>query len=253
MWHDTIRFVRCAKDAFPFVGPVHEYGLATTAAPLLAEEEQPELGGAADDGEAPALPRTQPLEEMADLPYDDGSAGTVACLNVLQHVADPGAVAGEMIRLLAPGGVLLVCSCTAGRMHADAGVLWRPAPHAFQTLLAPLDATLIGWQGREGDPHSIYAVGCKAPVSAEFLAGTERFLKTFRQTLERERQAVPWIEKLRQWVAQLAGRATTGRARRDYYDSQFVMHAPVDGRFRHEALAACLQMDQIGSRFDLTQ
>lgn len=253
MWNDTIRFVRCAKEAFQLPAPVHEFGLNTLGTPLVTPDpREGSTPGAAADG-AESVPRIQPLDDMARLPYQSGFAGTVACLNILQHVADPAAVAEEMIRLLAPGGVLLVCSCTGTRPNANVDLLWRPAPHAFQRLLAPLEATLIGWQGREGDPHGIYAMGCKSPVMPEYLAGANRFLKAFRQSLAREQRAVPWFDKAREWLARLAGRPTTGRASADYYHSQFVMHAPVDSQWHHDILANCLQMPQAGSRLDLSQ
>jgi len=253
MWHDTIRFVRCAKSAFEFPSPVHEFGVNALGAPLVTPEPCEGAASEASESESECVPRIQPLEDMSHLPYRDGCAGTVACLNILQHVTDPGAVAEEMIRLLRPGGVFLVCSCTAGRGATNLELLWRPAPHAFQKLLAPLEATLVGWQGREGDPHSICAVGCKGPVSPEYVAGANQFLKVFRQTLAREQRAVPWLERAREWLARLSGRATSGRARSDYYHSQFVMHAPMSGRLPHDVLATCLQMPQTGTRLDLTE
>ena len=254
MWHDTIRFVRCAKNAFELPPPVHEFGLNMLGAPLVTTEPREGLPLAPSAEVSEGAPRIQPLDDMAQLPYRDGCAGTVACLNILQHVTDPGAVAEEMVRLLMPGGVLLVCSCTGGRSAANLDLLWRPAPHAFQKLLAPLEATLIGWQGREGDPHSIYALGCKAPVSPKYLAGANQFLKAFRQTLSREQRAVPWHEKARELFTRLLGGASTGRARTDYYHSQFVVHAPVAAHLPHDVLANCLQLPpQTGARFDFTQ
>ncbi len=253
MWQDTIRFVRCAKKAFEFTPPVHEYGLAVGGAPLGSGEQGEHFRPAQPDDSADGELQVQSLDDLAQLPYQDGSAGTVACLNILQHVTDPGAVAEEMIRLLSPGGILLVCSCTGGRTATNMDLLWRPAPHAFQRLLAPLEATLVGWQGRDGDPHSLYAIGCKAPVTPKYLAGANQFLHRFRQTLAQEQRAVPWLEKTREWLARLSGRSTSGRARADYYHSQFVMHAPVDGESHHELLAGCLQPDNLGSRLDLTQ
>ncbi len=253
MWHDTTRFVRCAKSAFELPSPVHEYGPTAADAPFVTTEQgkgfDPEKSGSSSRD----LPRLQPLDDLTQLPHRDGSAGTVACLNILQHVTDPGAVAREMIRLLAPGGHLLICSCTDARPAANVDLLWRPAPHAFQRLLAPLEATLVGWQGREGDPHSIYALGCKAPVTPRYLAGVNQFIKIFRRALAREQRAVPWLEKTREWLARVSGRSTSGRARADYYQSQFVMHAPVDAQLQHDMLANCLQVHQTGSRLDLTQ
>ncbi|MHB8900349.1 MAG: class I SAM-dependent methyltransferase [Thermoguttaceae bacterium] len=253
MWHDTRRFVRCAKEAFDFPPPVHEYGLAAAGQPLVAPRSET-APRPRDLGESPdKAPHLQPLEELAELPHDDGSVGTVACLNIFQHVTDPGTVAREMIRVLAPGGVFLVCSCTGGQGVDNSDLLWRPAPHAFQRLLAPLEATLIGWQGREGNPHSIYAIGCKAPVTPLFLAGTNQFLKTFRQSLASRQRATPWTEKARQWISQICGRPTTGRGRADYYHFQFFMHAQVDAQFQHDLLANCLQIDKIGGRLDLSE
>ena len=253
MWHDTNRFIRCVKEAFEFPSPVHEYGLDIADAPLATiERTEPVRPHGACDPAANG-PQLHPLDESAKLPHEDGSAGTVACLNIFQHVADPAAVAHEMIRVLTPGGVFLACSCTGGLPANNVHLLWRPAPHAFQRLLAPLEATLIGWQGREGDPHSIYAIGCKAPVTPRFLAGVNQFLTTFRQALARQQHAVPWIETAREWLARISGRPSTGRGRADYYHSQFFMHAQVDAQFQHDALVDCLQLGKIGVRLDLTR
>ncbi len=196
-------------------------------------------------------PHFQPLDELAHLPHGDDSVGTVACLNIFQHVTDPKAVADEMIRVLAPGGVLLVCSCTGGHPASSVDLLWRPAPHAFQRLLSPLEATLVGWQGREGNPHSIYAIGCKAPVTPLFLAGVNQFLKTFWEVLARDQRAVPWHERVRDWVARISGRTGTGRGGVDYYHAQFFVHAQVDAQFQHDVLADCLQLDKLGLRLDV--
>lgn len=248
MWHDTNRFVRCVKQTFELQGPVHEYGMATAPAPFADSANQ--LPDAEDStGVQERSNRTESLDDLAHLPFAGGSAGTVACLNVVQHTAAPGAVVAEMIRLLAPGGVLLLCSCT-GERPTDAELLWRPAPHAFQTLLAALEATLIGWQGPEGEPHSIYAIGAKAPVAPGFLASANRFLKTFQESLDHQRQSVPWLERVRAWFGRWSGKPLTGRACRHYYQWRFVLHAPIDADFRYEMLAPCLQPKKAGLRFD---
>ena len=45
---------------------------------------------------------------QAGLPYPDGRFGAVVCEQLLEHVPDPEAVAREMVRVLAPGGLLVV-------------------------------------------------------------------------------------------------------------------------------------------------
>ena len=51
--------------------------------------------------------------DVARLPYDDGSFDLVTCFEVIEHVPDPGAVLGELRRVLAPGGVLAISSPNA--------------------------------------------------------------------------------------------------------------------------------------------
>ncbi|MBJ6723323.1 ArsR/SmtB family transcription factor [Geomesophilobacter sediminis] len=48
------------------------------------------------------------LGEMTHLPISDGGAGCVVANMVLHHAAEPVAVLKEMVRVLAPGGTLLI-------------------------------------------------------------------------------------------------------------------------------------------------
>jgi SAM-dependent methyltransferase len=44
----------------------------------------------------------------ADLPFEDGTFDGAICLAVLEHVRDPFAVATELVRVVRPGGVIIV-------------------------------------------------------------------------------------------------------------------------------------------------
>jgi len=46
--------------------------------------------------------------DVTALPYSDGAFGAVACLDVVEHVLDPGRLLGEIARVLRPGGVLVL-------------------------------------------------------------------------------------------------------------------------------------------------
>jgi D-inositol-3-phosphate glycosyltransferase len=46
--------------------------------------------------------------DLAALPFRDGAAGTVLCTEVLEHVADDHGAAAELMRVLSPGGRLIV-------------------------------------------------------------------------------------------------------------------------------------------------
>lgn len=53
-------------------------------------------------------PELSLVADAARLPLADGTAGTVALFQVLQHIEDPAVVLAEMRRVLAPGGLMLV-------------------------------------------------------------------------------------------------------------------------------------------------
>ncbi|NTF17328.1 methyltransferase domain-containing protein [Agrobacterium rubi] len=64
---------------------------------------------------------------LDDLPYSDGAFDLVVCARVLSHVADLTTALNELVRVVAPGGLLLISNIDAGhpyattRLPADAG------------------------------------------------------------------------------------------------------------------------------------
>jgi ubiquinone/menaquinone biosynthesis C-methylase UbiE/uncharacterized protein YbaR (Trm112 family) len=74
-------------------------------------------------------------QDAARLPFDDDSFDAVTCLESLEFMPRPGEVLAEMVRVLAPGGVLFVTN----RVGREAR--WLPAramsrPRFVQTLVA---------------------------------------------------------------------------------------------------------------------
>jgi ubiquinone/menaquinone biosynthesis C-methylase UbiE len=72
------------------------------------------------------------------LPYPDAAFDAIACLDVLEHVADVEAVLMEMYRVLVPGGVVLT-TVPNRRAFRDphyhlAGINWLPAPLAERII-----------------------------------------------------------------------------------------------------------------------
>ena len=68
------------------------------------------------------------------IPFDDGAFDTVLSNQVLEHVADPRALWADMVRVLAPGGRLIVTVPFSFRLHAEPDDYWRFTPHALRRL-----------------------------------------------------------------------------------------------------------------------
>ncbi len=65
---------------------------------------------------APTMPESVRLApgDVRALDLQDGSFDLVVCFEVIEHVADPAAVLDELVRVLAPGGLLLISSPNRG-------------------------------------------------------------------------------------------------------------------------------------------
>jgi len=101
-------------------------------------------------------------QDARSLPFLDGTFDAVTCLEMLEFTPDPLAVLGELVRVLRPGGVLLVTN----RIGPDARLLPRRAfPQTeFKSILQsfPLEDVKVqswqvdynlAWAVRKGTPH----------------------------------------------------------------------------------------------------
>jgi SAM-dependent methyltransferase len=70
-----------------------------------------------------ALPIDQVLASAAQLPFEDASFDAVLCLETIEHLPDPAGAAREMMRVLKPGGQVMIT--TPARLR----LLWKPDPH----------------------------------------------------------------------------------------------------------------------------
>ncbi len=70
------------------------------------------------------------------LPFDDATFDLVTCQTLLIHVADVPAVIGEMVRVLRPGGLLLVAEPNnlAGQLVADSTTCDRPTDEVVERV-----------------------------------------------------------------------------------------------------------------------
>lgn len=69
------------------------------------------------------------------LPVDDDAFETVVCTEVLEHVARPAVAAGELFRVLAPGGRIWVTVPFVWELHEEPHDYFRYTSHGLRQVL----------------------------------------------------------------------------------------------------------------------
>lgn len=246
--------VETASGAFDLAGPVFEFGFCPGVDPV---------GGAGLGGSFPEASyvgcelgedaRIDRLPTLDRLPFPAAAARTVVCVDTLVHVFEPRKAVEEMVRILAPGGILLLCESAVLGDSETVDDYWRPTPHALERLLAPMEATLVGWQGEEQAPHTVFALGCKGPVAAGFVRGVNRLIDRLPVRLEElavrraRRRGLGW--RLFGW---LRGKARRGH-RQDFHQVRFALYLAAAQPLACQLLLGPAPQEPTGTRLDLSR
>jgi SAM-dependent methyltransferase len=218
-------FAEAAVAAFAPSGPVYEFGAYQVAGqePINNLRELfpkiPYVG--CDLRPGPGVDR---IEDLARLSLADDAAGTVLCLDTLEHVFEVHRAVSEMIRVLQPGGLLIVSVPLDFHIHQHPDDYWRVTPSCLARLLSPLAATAIGWQGPESYPHAVFGVGIKGPARGDFVAAAGSFVRDLQRRFAAQAAAAPrvqhWKNRLRGLVASKGER----RRQREHFAARFAIH-----------------------------
>jgi hypothetical protein len=273
--HEHVRaFVKSAVEAFALAGPVYEFGYCPSGAAgrTALRDCFPDAGyigcDLCDEGNAGHL------GHFARLPFSDGVARTVVCVNVLGQVferrarpaaahdvsslQDAGARAAnsrgdlktskELTRLLAPGGGMLIVATLDAGSGDCRGRASRIQPGLVRQLLPGLEVPLVAWQGDLEAPDTVYAVGIKPPLTAAILGGTRRFLKIFPARLDR--LAAVGHEKPLRWRDYLAVWRSGCVRRQRFAQIEFLLDLPRSASLQDTP--AEYAAGATGTRLDLT-
>jgi SAM-dependent methyltransferase len=222
---DNVRaFVAAAAESFSLPGPVYEFGSYIVPGQESIGDLRPLFAGRKYVGcDMRAGPGVDQVEDISRMTLADESVPSIVCVETLEHVFEVRRAVDEIIRVLAPGGIVMISTPFNFYLHNYPGDYWRLTPSCLDGLLAPLGAVAVGWQGVESFPHTVFAVGCKAPVPTTFAAGFGRFTAAFEQKLAALAAAEPWQKKWKRNIVGLVRSKGERRREREYYRSQFVL------------------------------
>ena len=187
----TIRdFVSLAAATLPIAEPIWEFG----ALQVPGQEGFADLRSifpgrqyfGADVREGPGVDRVLDLHRI-DLPA--GSAGTVICVDTLEHVEYPHRALEEMHRILRPDGIVVISSVMAFAIHDFPQDYWRFTPEGLKSLLKPFAGSFVGFAGDPGFPHTVVGVGFKG--SAPDLSAFSGRFAEWQRKQEPEKPVTP--------------------------------------------------------------
>jgi SAM-dependent methyltransferase len=186
--------VRAVAESFDLPGPVLEVGSYQVA----GQEEMADLRRFFPGRRYLGLdrrpgPGVDLLGDVEQLPFDDGSVGTVLALGTFEHVGRFWKGFEEVRRVLRPGGALLVASPFYFHLHAHPDDYWRFSPSALELLLEEYPSKIVGWHGPPSRPANVWALAFRegrAITAAEYAA--------YRAGMRRHaRMPLPWRRRLR--------------------------------------------------------
>lgn len=245
MWPSIHTFVASAARSLALRGPVYQLGSDPADGFTNAAELK-------DSFPAAGYIQCQldPGMGSVQLPLPDGAARTLLWIGPLKDAWNTPDAAGELARIVAPGGAMLVAIPT-GCPRDHQSPVWSPAPRTIERLLAGLDLTLVGWQGPDNGPHTLYGVGVKAPIADDALRRVNRFLESFDAGLDRLSQDVGWTRRLLARFARWIGAGCGGPGDPDWHRAQFMVQLLQSGQSPAPAsLADLAGDDRTGSRLD---
>ena len=171
------QFVKTVADTLPIKEPIYEFGSMQVPgqegfADLRSLFPGKEYVGC-DFREGLGVDKVLNLHGI-DLP--DNTAGTVLCLDTMEHVEFPHKAAAELQRITQTGGMIVLSSVMNFPIHEYPYDYWRFTPEAFKSILAPFDEVFVGAAGEELFPHTVIGVAFKGQGSVG-----EEFLKRYEQ------------------------------------------------------------------------
>jgi hypothetical protein len=116
-------------------------------------------------------------------------------VSTIEHVFRVFDAFGEISRVLATNGAVVVTSHMDCGIHAYPSDYWRFTPEAFARLLDHFPAKIVGYQGLSYNPFVVFAIGFKeVPENFDQLAA--RFRCELEQSMTTAKGVLPMKHKI---------------------------------------------------------
>jgi len=108
-------------------------------------------------------PGVDRIEDAMSLSFSSSYAGTILCLDTIEHIEDPIRAVGEMYRVLSLNGILILTTHMWAPVHMPDYDYWRFTLSCMRdVLLKEFRYKEILFQGEESFPHNIIGLAAKA-------------------------------------------------------------------------------------------
>lgn len=160
-------FVEACAGAADFAEPVYEFGSYQVEGQAGFADLRPIFPGreyvGCDRREGRGVDR---VLDLHDLDLAGASAGSVLCLDTLEHVEFPRRAVAGMRRVLRPGGIMVISSTMYFPVHEHPHDYWRFTPEGFASLLGDFEWSLVESAGWDNFPALVVGVACRGEPPA---------------------------------------------------------------------------------------
>src|SRR4051794_12252957 len=197
-------FCRLVAETFDCPGPIYEFGSFQVEGQVEYADLRSLFPGKPYVGcDMRPGPGVDQVEDVSAMSLGDEVAGTVLCIETFEHVFEVRRAFDEVFRVLKPGGLFVITSPLNFRIHGYPDDYWRMTPNCLRRMMTPYAARLTGYQGYHKFPHSVMALGVKAPAPAGFAAQADALAVAYRAWLRRTEEGLPLATKFRRGLSRM--------------------------------------------------
>lgn len=194
----TYSVVNCAVEAFGVAEPIVEIGSQRYDLAGQDVDLRRLFPGRSYIGcDLTAGPGVDRVEDITQLTFKDGEAGTVICLHILEHVWDVFAAAKHIRRVVKEGGMAIIVCPFNLHIHRFPMDFWRFTDDAMRKLMEGFPWLIVGRHGYAPMPNDVFGIGFNRTSFPDFDARFDRF----RESLVKSSYDPSTIGmRLRMWI-----------------------------------------------------